>query len=54
MKTKPIALQLPHECIALHCHRPRARRHHCEAHYIVLTATIVNLIDTWRALEALN
>lgn len=54
MKTKPAALQLAHECVAASCTRPRARRLHCEAHYIVLTATLVATVNTWKALQELN
>jgi hypothetical protein len=42
------------KCAIPRCHRPRTRRRHCEVHFIILAAQIINLIDTWHALEALN
>jgi hypothetical protein len=54
VRVKPPSLQKPRECIIFNCPRTRTRRLHCEAHYIILAASLVTLIDEWRALEAMN
>lgn len=54
MKTKPLALRRPNECIVENCYRERAHLNHCARCYLELASSIIREANTLAALRRMN